>query len=392
VRLPLVATCSFGLETLVSRELRGLGFDNLEGENGSVAFEGDTLALCRANLWLRTADRLWMRLARFEAHTFDELFEGTRALPWSDLLGRDAAFPVEGMSHDSQLSSVPACQSIVKKAVVESLKRDYRVEWFDETGPVYKIRVALVSDVATISLDTSGVGLHKRGYRTLTAEAPLRETLAAGLVQLSYWNRERLLVDPFCGSGTIPIEAAFIGLRRAPGLLRPFASEGWPFVPKRDWQAARREAEELYDRSSKLDIHGFDIDPAVLRMARTHLRQAGLEGRGLHFQEQPVSAFRSHQKYGVVITNPPYGERMGEKRDAEVLYKELGEVMREHPTWSVYVLTSHTQFDKFFGQSMVKKRKLHSGMLQTWYYQFPGPPPPKPKAGPPQDKATPVLE
>jgi putative N6-adenine-specific DNA methylase len=260
---------------------------------------------------------------------------------------------------------------------VESLKRTYKQDWFDEEGPLFRIRVTLVRDEATISLDTSGVGLHRRGYRTLNAAAPLRETLAAGLILLSYWNASRILVDPFCGSGTIPIEAAFIGLDRAPGLRRAFASEGWPFVGKRLWEGVRKEAEERFDRTTRLQITGHDVDPKVLDMARYHLRQAELVERGVHFRPQPVSAFRTSKKYGVVITNPPYGDRLGERAEAEKVYRELGQVMKPHPTWSVYVLTSHPRFDAFFGQSLVRKRKLYNAMIIAWYYQFPGPPPPR---------------
>lgn len=375
--MQFAATCAFGLESVVARELADLHVKEVRAENGSVTFTGTPDVLCRANLWLRSADRVWVRLGRFKATTFEALFQGVKALPWADLLPKDAEFPVEGSSHESQLSSVPACQAITKKAVVEALKKSYRVDWFEEKGPLFRIRVSLVRDEATILLDSSGAGLHKRGYRTLTAEAPLRETLAAGLVLLSYWQRDRILVDPFCGSGTIAIEAALIGLRRAPGLRRSFASERWPFIGRKHWDRARADAEETFDRKTKLQITGHDVDEDVLKMARHHLRQADLVERGVHFRAQPVSAFRSTKQYGVVITNPPYGERLGDRKDAERLYTELGNVMAPLRTWSVYALTSHPRFEHFFGQSLVRKRKLYNGMIVTWYYQFPGPPPPR---------------
>lgn len=375
--LQLAATCAFGLETVVARELTDLGAPDVRAENGAVVFGGGPDMLVKANLWLRCADRVWVRLARFKATTFEDLFQGVKSLPWPELLPRDAEFPVEGSSHESQLSSVPACQAVTKKAVVESLKRAYKTDWFEEKGPLFRIRVSLVRDEVTIALDSSGSGLHKRGYRTLTAEAPLRETLAAGLVLLSYWKLDRVLVDPFCGSGTIPIEAALIGLKRAPGLRRAFACEGWPFVGKARWAAARADAEDAFDRVTKLQITGHDNDEEVLRMARHHLRQADLLERGVHFRAQPVREFRSKAEYGVVITNPPYGERLGDQRDAERLYEQLGQVMRPLRTWSVYVLTSHSRFERFYGQSAGKKRKLYNGMIVTWYYPFLGPRPPR---------------
>lgn len=373
--LHCAATCAFGLESLVARELRELNAPDVRAENGSVSFGGSPDIICRANMWLRCADRVWIRLGRFPARTFEELFVGVKDLPWSDLLPRDAEFPVEGVSYASQLSSVPACQSVTKKAVVESLRKAYRIAWFEEKGPLFRIRVSLVRDEATVSLDSSGTGLHRRGYRTRTGQAPLRETLAAGLVLLSHWRGERVLVDPFCGSGTIPIEAAFMGLRRAPGLRRTFASEQWDFIGRKRWDTVRRQAEDAFDRTTTLQITGHDVDEEALNMARFHLRQADLVERGVHFRAQRVSAFRSTKQYGVVITNPPYGERLGARKEAEDLYAELGKAMAPLRTWSVYVLTSHTRFEQFYGQSFVRKRKLYNGMIVTWYYQFPGPPP-----------------
>ena len=307
-----------------------------------------------------------------------------RALPWPDLLPKDACFPVEGMSHGSQLSSVPACQGVAKKAVVESMKARYATEWFPETGPTFRIRIFLVNDVCTVALDSSGRGLHRRGYRTMNAQAPLRETLAAALVQLSYWSPARLLVDPFCGSGTIPIEAAMVGLSRAPGLHRSFDWEEWPWVGKAVAREVRQEAEDRFDRTTRLEIRGYDADGEVLRLARIHLKAAGLENRGLIFEKRNVEDFSSRHEYGVIITNPPYGERLGDQAEAERLYRELGRVVTPLRTWSTYVLTAHPTFEKPFGHVSVKRRKLFNGLMACTYYQFPGPPPPR------KDRDTPV--
>lgn len=375
--LQLSASCAFGLESVVARELKALGMADIRQDNGSVSFAGGADAICRANMWLRCADRVWIRVGQFPAATFEDLFQGVKALPWPDLLPRNASFPVDGASHESTLSSVPACQGVVKKAIVESMKGAYRVEWFAEDGPVYRVRTTLVRDTCTVAIDTSGSGLHRRGYRTLNAAAPLRETLAAGLVLLSVWNADRILADPFCGSGTIPIEAALIGLKRAPGLRRAFASESWPFVGRRRWEAVRDEAEQVYDRTTKLSIQGSDIDPEVLKLARHHLRAADLEDRGIHFQVRDALEFRSQKKYGVMIANPPYGERLSEQREVEALYRDLGKALAPLDTWSVYVLTTHPRFERLFAQSVVRKRKLYNGMLQCVYYQFVGPRPPR---------------
>lgn len=375
--LTLVATCALGLEAVVARELLALGIPETRTENGHVVFHGGPEELCRANLWLRSADRVWLRLGEFPAADFEELYQGTKALPWADLLPRDAEFPVDAHTHHSQLTSLPAIQRTVKKAAVEALKARYRVERFEETGPRFPIRAFLVRDHCAIMLDASGSGLHRRGYRTLNAPAPLRETLAAALVQLSYWRADRLLVDPFCGSGTIPIEAAMIGLKRAPGLRREFAAEGWPLVGRKRWMAAREEAEDAFDRTTTLQIQGFDVDPDSLGLARVHLRQSGLEGRGIHFQQAAIADFRSSRKHGVLITNPPYGERMLERREAEELYRQLGRVTAGLPTWSIYVLSSHPDFARHFGQPITRRRKLYNALLPCTYYQIPGPPPPK---------------
>jgi putative N6-adenine-specific DNA methylase len=375
-KVQLIATAAFGLEAVVAREVRDLGYREVTVENGRVTFTADPEAVCRANLWIRTADRILLKMGEFKARSFEELFDQTRALPWTDWITADAAFPVAGKSIDSTLFSVPDCQAIVKKAIVEKMKTRHRREWFAETGPRYRVEVALLKDTATLTIDTSGAGLHKRGYRKLGSEAPLRETLAAALILLSRWSPDRVLIDPFCGSGTIPIEAALIGLRMAPGLHREFDAEGWPAIPGRLWRRAREEARDTFLNRPKLKVHGFDIDGGVLSLARYHARRAGL-GEAVTFQERPLSDLRSRQKYGFIICNPPYGVRLGEKEGAERLYREMGKVFGAMDTWSAYVLTAHPGFERFFGRRADKKRKLYNGKIQCNLYQYFGPRPPR---------------
>lgn len=378
-KIDLIATSAFGLEAVVAREVRQLGYEDVVVENGKVTFTADETAICRANLWLRTADRILVKLGAFKATSFDELFEKTKALPWTDWLPVDATFPVEGKSINSQLFSVPDCQAIVKKAVVEKMKVKYKRPWFEEKGARYTIEVALLKDIATLTIDTSGAGLHKRGYRKLSAPAPLKETLAAAMVLLSRWFPDRALIDPCCGSGTIPIEAALIGLNMAPGLYRQFAAESWPNLPAKSWQASRDEAESLIHQDLGLKIIGTDINEDVLSLARYHARQAKVE-KHIHFQKQPLAKIGSQAKYGWLITNPPYGERLGELREAEALYKEMNQAFKTLDTWSFYILTSHPRFELIFGRKADKKRKLYNGRIQCNFYQFFGPKPPKPKS------------
>ncbi|MEG6510659.1 THUMP domain-containing class I SAM-dependent RNA methyltransferase [Desulforamulus ruminis] len=385
-KIELIATATFGLESVVAYEVKSLGYEDVKVENGRVTFVADELAVCRGNLWLRTADRVLIKMGEFRASTFEELFQQTKALPWPDWLPENAHFPVEGKSIKSQLHSVPDCQAIVKKAVVEKMKQVYKKEWFDETGPRYTIEVALLKDMATLTIDTSGAGLHKRGYRKLSSRAPIKETLAAGLISIARWYPDRVLLDPGCGSGTIPIEAALIGHNLAPGLGRTFAAESWPVIPETLWLKARQEALDLADREAKLRIYGTDIDKEVLSLARYHARQAGVEN-SIHFQQVPVAKVRSKQKYGFIITNPPYGERLGEAREVEKLYREMGETYTHHfDTWSCFVITSYSQFEKLFGRPADKKRKLYNGRVECQYYQYLGPRPPRPK--PNQEPAT----
>jgi len=376
----LIATATFGLEALVAQEVKDLGYKNVTVENGKVTFNADLSAICRANLWLRTADRVRLKVGEFKATNFDELFEQTKALPWPDLIPGDAEFPVEGKSVKSTLFSVSDCQAIVKKAVVESMKQRYKQEWFLEQGPLYKIEVALLKDVATLTIDTSGAGLHKRGYRERVSQAPLKETLAAALILLSHWHPDTILMDPFCGSGTIPIEAALIGQNVAPGMNREFVSENWPTIPKELWRQARKETHDLacYDRP--LSIIGTDNDKEVLKIARQNAVEAGVEEL-IHFQCLPVAEVRSSKKYGKIICNPPYGERLGELREVERLYREMGQVFGLLDTWSFYILAANPQFEKLFGRPSTKKRKLYNGNIKVDYYQYFGPRPPRPAKG-----------
>lgn len=373
----LIATSTFGLESVVAEEVKELGFENVITENGKVTFKADISAIPKANLWLRTADRVRLKVGEFEAKSFEELFEKTKALPWSDWLPENAQFPVEGKSVKSTLFSVSDCQAITKKAIVEHLKGKYKKEWFEESGPLFKIEVALLKDIATLTIDTSGVALHKRGYRTLIGGAPLKETMAAALIKLSRWNPRTVLVDPFCGSGTIPIEAALIGQNIAPGMNREFASEEWPAIPREIWRDARKETHDLARYDEPLEIIGTDIDDEVLKIARVNAGEA-MVGDSIHFQRLALSELRSKKKFGKIICNPPYGERLGEEKEVERLYREMGRVFQELDTWSYYVITSNENFEQLFGKHASKKRKLFNGNLKVDYYQFFGPRPPRP--------------
>jgi putative N6-adenine-specific DNA methylase len=375
-QLDLIATVPMGLEAVVAREIRDLGYPDVTVENGRVLFKGDALAICRANLWLRTADRILVKMGQFEAHTFDELFEGTKAMDWPDWIPEDAEFPVEGRSHKSQLSSVPACQGIVKKAIVEKMKLRYGTEWFAETGARYVIEVALLNDVATLTLDTTGPSLHKRGYRKLVTEAPLKETMAAAMVLLSRWRADRPLYDPFCGSGTIPIEAAMIGWNIAPGLRRSFPSEAWDKVPPELWEQAREEAYDAVQDDVPLDIVGCDIDGAAIDVALAAAKAAGLSGQ-LHFRVEPVAKAQPRGDYGCLITNPPYGERLGDQGEAERALRQLGKVTGLLPTWSTFVLSPDRQLEQWMGRRADKKRKLFNGRIECSLAQFLGPLPPR---------------
>lgn len=375
-KVELIATATFGLEAVVAEELKDLGYEQVAIENGKVTFTADESAICRTNLWLRTADRVRLKVGEFKAETFDELFEKTRALPWADLLPENATFPVDGKSVKSTLFSISDCQAIAKKAVVESMKKRYHKEWFAEDGPEYKIEVSLLKDTATITIDTSGEGLHKRGYRTGGGEAPLRETLAAALVRLARWKPDITLIDPMCGSGTIPIEAALMGLNIAPGMNRTFISEQWPTIEKNYWHEARRETHDLADYNRELDVTGTDINNDAIEIARKYALEAGVED-AIHFQARPLSELSSKKKYGKIICNPPYGERLNTLRETEKLYKQMGKLFKKLDTWSFYIITAHENFEALFGKKASKRRKLYHGNIRVQYYQYFGPRPPR---------------
>lgn len=365
----LIATSAMGLEAIVAKEVRDLGYD-CQVENGRISYKGDVSAIVRSNLWLRTADRIRLKVGEFKATTFDELFEKTKSLPWENFIPEDAEFPVSGKSVKSKLFSVSDCQAIVKKAIVERLRQQYkRTSWFEEKGPLFKIEVAIHKDVALLTIDTSGVGLHKRGYRADQGEAPLKETLAAALVLLTNWTADRPFVDPFCGSGTIPIEAALIGQNIAPGFNREFVSEQWPWINEKTWEDARNEVEDLAKYDQPLDITGMDIDHRMVNIANENAFEAGL-GDLISFKQMQVRDFTTTKEYGVIVGNPPYGERLGDKPAVEKMYKEMGQAFAPLDTWSIYMLTSNESFEECYGRPATKKRKLFNGFIRTDYYQY----------------------
>ncbi|MBO0586543.1 class I SAM-dependent RNA methyltransferase [Sporosarcina sp. E16_8] len=365
----LVATSAMGLESLVADEVKALGFKTTS-ENGKIYFQGDELAIAKTNLWLRVADRVRIVAGEFEATTFDDLFEQTKAIPWERFLPVDAEFPVAGKSVKSTLYSVPDCQAIVKKAIVERLKIAYkRVGFFDESGPLFKLEVSILKDKVTLTIDSSGTGLHKRGYRLAQGDAPLKETLAAALVKVSRWNPNRPFVDPFCGSGTIAIEAAMIGQNIAPGYNREFLSEEWPWINKNIWDQVREEAEDLAKYDQPLDISGFDYDPRMIKVAQENAAGAGFMDL-IKFQTCDVRDLTLEGLNGVMVGNPPYGERLGEVEEAEEITQELGRIMRNYPSWSVYMLSSLENYEKMYGHRATKKRKLFNGFIRTDLYQY----------------------
>lgn len=377
-RYELMAPCHFGLEAVLKREITNLGYEIVKAEDGRVTFAGDEAAICRANVFLRTAERVLWKVGEFRATSFEELFEQTKALPWEQILPADARFWVaKATSVKSQLYSTSDIQSIMKKAIVERMKQQYRLPWFPETGSEYPIRVSVLKDVFTVGIDTSGESLHKRGYRKLVGKAPISETLAAALISLTPWHWDRVLVDPFCGSGTIPIEAAMMGWNIAPGVLRQFRAESFrERIPEKLWKEVREEARSLERRDRKMQIQGFDIDRDMIRVARQNAELAGVAGQ-IHFQAKPVRELSSPKKYGFLITNPPYGERLEEKEALPALYRELGDGFRRLDSWSCYLITSYEEAQKQFGRQADRNRKIYNGMLKTYFYQFLGPKPPK---------------
>jgi putative N6-adenine-specific DNA methylase len=372
----IIATAAMGLEAIVAKEVKDLGYEP-RTENGKVYFEGDASAIARCNMWLRTADRVKVVVAEFYAKTFDELFEKTKALRWEDYLPKDASFPVQGKSVKSTLFSVSDCQAIVKKAIVERLKSAYHVEaWLAETGARFPLEVAILKDKVTLTIDASGAGLHKRGYRTGQGEAPLKETLAAALVKLTNWHPDKPFMDPFAGSGTIPIEAALIGQNIAPGFNREFVSEQWNWIDERVWDEARIEAEDKANYDQPLDIEGLDIDPNMAGIAKANAFEAGL-GDLIQFRTGDATAFQPDKEYGVIVGNPPYGERLSDRPGVEKLYADLGYAFKKLDTWSIYILTSHEEFEEVYGRPATKKRKLFNGFIRCDYYQYWGKRPPR---------------
>lgn len=374
----IIAPCHFGLEAVLKKEIYDLGYEISKVEDGRVTFIGDEEAICRANIFLRTAERVLLKIGSFKAVTFDELFEGTKALHWEDFIPADGKFWVKKASSiKSKLFSPSDIQSIMKKAMVERMKQSYHKEWFEEDGADYPIRVFLMKDEVTVALDTSGESLHRRGYRLLKSKAPVTETLAAALIMLSPWRSDRILVDPFCGSGTFPIEAALMAANIAPGMNRNFLAENWSnLIPKKEWYNALDEANDMVDNSIDVDIQGYDIDGSVIKSARENAKSAGVEGM-IHFQERAVSQLRHPKKYGFIITNPPYGERLEEKEALPQIYGDLGKSFQSLDSWSAYILTSYEDTEKYMGRKADKNRKIYNGMLKTYFYQFMGPKPPK---------------
>ena len=378
--IELVAPCHFGMEAVLKREILDLGYEISQVEDGRVTFLGDLEAVAYANVFLRTTERILIKVGKIHAETFDELFEGTKALPWEDYIPEDGKFWVaKANSIKSKLFSPSDIQSIMKKAMVERLKTVYHRERFEETGAEYPIRVSILKDEVLIGLDTSGVSLHKRGYRQMTAPAPITETLASALILFTPWKKDRILVDPFCGSGTFPIEAAMLAANMAPGMKRHFLAEKWEnLIPIRHFEDAREEAADLVDLSVETDIQGYDIDGEIIKAARANARMAGVE-QLIHFQQRPVSELSHPKKYGFVITNPPYGERLEEKKNLPALYKEMGDAFHRLDSWSEYVITAYEDAEKYIGRKADKNRKIYNGMMKTYFYQFLGPRPPKRK-------------
>ncbi|WP_317367148.1 class I SAM-dependent RNA methyltransferase [uncultured Tyzzerella sp.] len=375
-----IATTTFGLEAIVKREAQNLGFSNISVEDGIVNFTGEIKDIPKANIWFRSADRILMVMAKFKATTFEELFQGVKGVNWADFLPKDANFIISGKSLKSTLSSVPACQKITEKAIVEKLKLTYKdIDYFSKSGNLYKIQVALLKDNVTITLDTSGTGLHKRGYRENQLAAPLKETLASALIDLSYYKKDRILIDPTCGSGTIPIEAAMIAKNIAPGLTRNFASENWDFIDKSYWKEARKDAYSKIDVDCRPEIYASDIDEKAIQIAKGNAKIAGVDDC-IRFEVKPLNKLDIQNiKYGICVCNPPYAERIGVLEEVEQLYKDMGKIFNSNKTFSTYILTSHEGFEKLYGKKCSKKRKLFNGNVKVEFYQFFGERPPKNK-------------
>ena len=374
----LIAPCHFGLEAVLKREILDLGYEISKVEDGKVSFWGDEEAVAYANMFLRTAERILLKVGEFKACTYDELFEGTKALPWEEYIPENGKFWVKKASSiKSKLFSPSDIQSIMKKAMVERMKQKYHRERFEEDGVSYPVRVSLMKDIVTVGIDTTGVSLHKRGYRKLQSKAPISETLAAALIMLTPWHKDRILVDPFCGSGTFPIEAAMIAANVAPGMNRDFTAEEWTnLIDRKLWYECVKEAEDMIDTTVKVDIQGYDIDGDVIKAARENAKRAGVEHM-IHFQQRAVADLSHPKKYGFIITNPPYGERLEDKADLPELYTQIGQAYQRLDSWSMFLITSYTDTEKYIGRKADKNRKIYNGMLKTYFYQFLGPKPPK---------------
>ena len=374
----LIAPCHFGLEAVLKREILDLGYEISKVEDGKVTFLADAQGIADANMFLRTTERILLKVGEVKATTFEELFDKTKDLPWEKFIPSDGKFWVaKANSVKSKLFSPSDIQSIMKKAMVERMKSHYKVTWFPENGASFPLRVFLYKDIVTIGIDTSGDSLHKRGYRTLTSKAPITETLASALILLTPWNKDRILVDPFCGSGTFPIEAAMIAANIAPGMNRSFLAEDWKnIIGRKCWYEAMDEANDLVDDSVQVDIQGYDIDGDIVKAARLNAQSAGVDHM-IHFQQRPVSALSHPKKYGFIISNPPYGERIEEKKNLPVLYREIGERFAALDAWSMYLITSYEDTEKCIGRKADKNRKIYNGMLKTYFYQFMGPKPPR---------------
>lgn len=376
-QIQLIAPCHFGLEAVLKREIADLGYKVTQVEDGKVTFEGDLAAICRANVFLRTPERILLKAGSFHAESFEELFQGTRKIPWENYIPKDGRFWVaKATGIKSRLFSPRDMQSIMKKAMVDRLSTVYGIEHFPETGADYPLRVTILKDEVTVGIDTTGDSLHKRGYRLLTAKAPIAENLAAALIMLTPWKADRPFVDPFCGSGTFPIEAAMMAAHIAPGMNREFTAEQWTsLIPKKMWYDAVDEADSMIDDSVQVDIQGYDIDGEVLKAARENAKNAGVD-RMIHFQQRAVADLHHPKKYGFIITNPPYGERLEDKKDLPVLYTQIGQAFRGLETWSKFVITSYEDAERYIGRKADKNRKIYNGMIKTYFYQFMGPKPP----------------
>lgn len=382
-KLELIAPCHFGLEAVLKREITDLGYEVAEVTDGKVSFYGDWAAVCYANVFLRTAERILVKAGSFHAESFEDLFQGTRAIPWEELIPKDGRFWVaKATSVKSRLFSPRDIQSIMKKAMVERMAAHYHLAQFPESGADYPVRVTILKDEVTVGIDTTGTSLHKRGYRLMTAKAPISETLAAALIMLTPWKKDRILVDPFCGSGTFPIEAAMMAAGIAPGMNREFLAEQWEnLIPKKAWYDAVDDASSRIDDRIETDIQGYDIDGEVVRAARENARNAGVDHL-IHFQQRPVSELRHPKKYGFVITNPPYGERLEDRKALPALYREIGQAFRGLDSWSEYIITSYEDAERYIGKKADKNRKIYNGMIKTYFYQYIGPKPPARRPAP----------